>query len=200
MPNIDPPPYDQLPSTRTLLRSTALALAVAAVLLVAVVLPAEYGWDPTGAGRLLGLTEMGEIKMDLADEAAATASAESANSAAAAALLADADTAAQREDVTRVTLEPGGSVEVKLVMPAGASVAYDWSTDRGEVGYDLHGGPADGSASESYRASGGTWADQGTLDAPVAGLHGWYWQNPGGEPVTVTLRTDGGYLDIVRLG
>ena len=41
------------------------------VLLVTVVMPAEYALDPTGAGRLLGLTEMGEIKEQLAEEAAA---------------------------------------------------------------------------------------------------------------------------------
>lgn len=43
------------------------------MLLVAVVLPAEYGIDPTGAGRVLGLTPMGEIKQELAREAAAEA-------------------------------------------------------------------------------------------------------------------------------
>ena len=35
-------------------------------LLVTMVLPAEYGIDPTGVGRVLGLTEMGEIKQQLA--------------------------------------------------------------------------------------------------------------------------------------
>ena len=44
---------------------------MALILLVTVVMPAEYALDPTGAGRLLGLTEMGEIKEQLADEAAA---------------------------------------------------------------------------------------------------------------------------------
>jgi hypothetical protein len=48
-----------------------IALLVAAALLVTVVLPSEYGIDPTRAGRLLGLTEMGEIKTQLASEAAA---------------------------------------------------------------------------------------------------------------------------------
>ena len=33
------------------------------------VLPAEYGIDPTGVGRALGLTQMGEIKVQLAEEA-----------------------------------------------------------------------------------------------------------------------------------
>lgn len=45
---------------RRLLRATVGALAVAAMVLVLAVLPAEYGVDPTGAGRLLGLTRLAE--------------------------------------------------------------------------------------------------------------------------------------------
>jgi hypothetical protein len=71
MYNADVPPRHELPSSRALLRSTLIAAATAAVLLVTVVLPAEYGVDPTGVGRVIGLTEMGEIKMELAREAAA---------------------------------------------------------------------------------------------------------------------------------
>lgn len=59
-----------LPSTRTLVRSTVIAALVAIVLLVTTVLPAEYGFDPTGVGRALGLTQMGELKLELAREAA----------------------------------------------------------------------------------------------------------------------------------
>ena len=39
---------------------TLTALLVAAVVLIAVVLPAEYGVDPIRTGKLLGLTEMSE--------------------------------------------------------------------------------------------------------------------------------------------
>ncbi len=60
-----------LPTRRALMRSTIIALACALLVLFIVVLPAEYGYDPTGLGRPLGLTEMGEIKMRLAKEAAA---------------------------------------------------------------------------------------------------------------------------------
>lgn len=52
-----------------------LAAVAAIVLLVAVVLPAEYGVDPTDIGRVLRMTEMGEIKQQLAAEAAADAAA-----------------------------------------------------------------------------------------------------------------------------
>ncbi|NIM42351.1 MAG: transmembrane anchor protein [Hydrogenophaga sp.] len=75
MYNSNVPSRAELPSSQQLLRSTVIAAIVAIVLLVTVVFPAEYGKDWTGIGRVLGLTEMGEIKADLAREAAADAAA-----------------------------------------------------------------------------------------------------------------------------
>ena len=50
-------PYEaQPPSTKRLAISCLVAIAGAAIVLVTVVLPAEYGIDPTGIGRTLGLT------------------------------------------------------------------------------------------------------------------------------------------------
>ena len=69
--NSELPTQAQLPSTLQLLVSTLMAMLLAAVLLITTVLPAEYGIDPTGVGRVLGLTQMGEIKEQLAEEAAA---------------------------------------------------------------------------------------------------------------------------------
>jgi hypothetical protein len=47
-----------------------LMMLVAGVVVITCVLPAEYGVDVTGAGRLLGLTPMGEFKRAVAEEAA----------------------------------------------------------------------------------------------------------------------------------
>jgi hypothetical protein len=69
MYNTDLPNRADLPSSKKLLISTLLAIVIAAILLVTVVLPAEYGIDPTRIGRVLGLTQMGEIKTALAREA-----------------------------------------------------------------------------------------------------------------------------------
>jgi hypothetical protein len=69
MYNTDLPSRADLPSSARLLRSTIIAAVGAAAILVTVVLPADYGIDPTGAGRLLGLTDMGETKTRLATEA-----------------------------------------------------------------------------------------------------------------------------------
>ncbi|WP_108661456.1 hypothetical protein [Acuticoccus kandeliae] len=53
------------------MRSTLFAFFGAVLVVLTLVLPAEYGVDPTGVGDLLGLTEMGEVKVALAAEAEA---------------------------------------------------------------------------------------------------------------------------------
>ena len=73
MYNSDTPSQAELPSSNQLIKSTILAAIAAIVILFTVVLPAEYGIDPTGVGKLLRLTEMGQVKQQLAEEAAADA-------------------------------------------------------------------------------------------------------------------------------
>ena len=71
MYNTDIPARAELPSTRQLIKSTIAALVAAMVILVTIVLPSEYAVDPTGVGKILNLTEMGEIKQQLDAEAEA---------------------------------------------------------------------------------------------------------------------------------
>jgi len=53
-----------------LIRATLGSMAAALAILVLFWLPSEYGVDPTGLGRVMGLTQMGEIKQQLYAEAA----------------------------------------------------------------------------------------------------------------------------------
>jgi len=53
-----------------LIRATLGSMAAALAILVLFWLPAEYGVDPTGLGRVMGLTQMGEVKQQLYTEAA----------------------------------------------------------------------------------------------------------------------------------
>lgn len=69
MYNTDFPTRAELPTRAQLRRSTFIALASACAILVTIVLPSEYAVDPLGVGRMLGLTEMGQIKTQLAAEA-----------------------------------------------------------------------------------------------------------------------------------
>ena len=55
---------------RGLIQATLGSVAAALAILVLFWLPSEYGVDPTGLGRVMGLTQMGEIKQQLYAEAA----------------------------------------------------------------------------------------------------------------------------------
>lgn len=210
MYNTGTPPASELPSSRTLLRSTVIAAGVALLLLVTVVMPAEYGVDPTGIGQVLGLKQMGEIKQSLAAEAAADAAADAAGadsagttSAPAVAPMADARVAVapatgappagRRTDTISVVLQPGQGREIKLAMAEGARVDFQWSSAGGPVNYDMH---ADRTAAPAikyhgYRKGQGVATDAGVLVAAFDGMHGWFWRNRTPAPVTVTLHAAG---------
>ncbi len=214
MPDTNPATTTALPSSRTLLRSTLIAVAVATVLLVTVVMPAEYGVDPTGVGRLLGLTRMGEIKVALAKEAATADSVEAATGLGTPPAGTPTPSAAPaptppstqpsvppspaKSHVTEITLRPNEGKEIKLLMRKDARVTYSWSTDRGVVNYDTHA-DAPGISYHGYGKGSGKQSDEGVLTAAFDGAHGWFWRNRGSKTVTVTLRTNGDYLELKRM-
>lgn len=214
MYNSDTPLRAELPSSRQLVRSTILAAISALVLLVAVVLPAEFGIDPTGIGRVLRMTEMGDVKQQLAAEAAADAAATastapaqaigtapgmaSANAAQppAAAVVAAAPKIEWRDEMP-VTLTPGEGTEIKLKMVQGAKAHYSWVVEGGVVNFDTHGDAS--GKSISYEKGRGVASDEGVLEAAFTGNHGWYWRNRGKSNVKVILRTRGDYTDIRKM-
>ncbi len=207
----DPVSTPETPSAGSLLRSTVIALVVAGVLLVTCVLPAEYGTDPTGIGRVLGLTQMGEVKLALAEEAASNAAAEasadsviaaseSSDATPAAATASDTPALATRLDTTLVTLPPNKGGEIKLVMPNGTRVAYTWAVTGGVVNFDMHGDSTNAPKDwfVSYKKAQGVAADSGDLVAGFNGNHGWYWRNRGTSDVLIRLITSGAYERIEK--
>lgn len=198
MPITDTPTAQELPSSERLLRSTVIALATALLLLVVAVLPAEYGVDPTGVGRLLGLTQMGELKVALAKEAAAADAA--AGTPAPAQATAPVSTDSRWTHVTEVSLAPNEGKEVKLVMAKGARAQFEWSVAGGVVNHDTHGDSTGAPNSYiSYRKATGVAGDSGGLVAAMDGSHGWFWRNRSSESVTVTLRTKGEYAELRKM-
>jgi hypothetical protein len=69
-------------------------LLVAIFVLVAAVLPAEFGIDPTGLGRVTGLKEMGVFKVEADSQFAADAARIAAQQAADSAAASEASPAA----------------------------------------------------------------------------------------------------------
>lgn len=221
MYNANRPSKADLPSTGHLLKSTGVAAVTASALLITVVLPAEYGVDPTRIGSVFGLTEMGRIKQQLAKEAEADAAADAAavdaapaaSAAASAPAIAQAQTSgpnaappaaptvvapgAVRTDETILTLQPDQGAEIKLVMEEGATARFTWTSSGGKINFDTH---AD-RPGVSYHAygKGSSPREEGVLTAAFTGSHGWFWRNRTGQPVTITLKTEGACTEIKRV-
>ncbi len=199
--NSQQPSEKDLPTSTQLLKATVVAIAVAFILIVVVVLPAEYGSDPTGMGKILGLKEMGEIKMSLLDESHKESSQQNTTSSI------EIDHTEEvmvnntiNKDVVELTIEPGQAIEIKLEMKSGSLVQYEWKTIKGGLNYNLHGDGYKGSQQFiSYKKGRMVPSDSGELKAEFDGYHGWFWRNREKFSVTVNLQTSGDYIQIKQM-
>jgi hypothetical protein len=176
-----------LQSIANLAKATGIALAIAIVLLVFVVLPAEYNIDATGFGEAIGLTRLSAAEST--DGAAPVVSSTGASDA--------------REDSVVIEVPAGKSLEYKFSIRAGDKMKYSWKVEPSGFGvtadvdalfFDFHGEPTGGKKGffESYSVSTAS-KNRGTLTAPFDGSHGWYWKNKGATLAKVTLVTSGSY-------
>jgi hypothetical protein len=164
-----------------------ILLVLVGAIAVLFVLPAETGYDPTGVGAKLGLTEIA----DPVGEETLRGNARMEKQE----VLVVTDVAAPLDGVTDVweyELAPFESVEFKYTIPEGATMAFSWKAT-GELHYDMHAHPFDGGTAmtESY-AIGDATAMEGTYTAPFSGIHGWFWQNRSLDNVTLRIEASGG--------
>jgi hypothetical protein len=175
--------------------ATAAAVFAAGVILVAAVLPAEYGVDPLGSGQVMGLTSISDAGAPAPVAGAAPASVNlepvrpGANTPQSIPL---------REDTVTFTIGPREGLEYKYRMEKGASMVYSWAST-GRVNFDFHGEPqgAPKGYAESYQMGEGERA-AGSFFAPAPGIHGWYWENLTGNAITVTLKSSGFYASAIE--
>jgi hypothetical protein len=165
------------------------ALLAAGLILVTIVLPAEFGVDPLGTGARLGLLELGLVaqQVDALNEAAET------NAAGRAATIAGQARPFAAETVNFV-VAPRDQMEYKYRLEKGEALLYSWSATEA-VNYEFHAEP-DGAPrgyAQSYEKVSAARTASGTLTAPFSGIHGWYWQNTTDRPVTITLKSAGFY-------
>jgi hypothetical protein len=170
-------------SPPALLKATILAAVLAIVVLISVVLPAEYGIDPTGVGTVIGLTALtrAEVITD-ADELATTSR-----------------KVGYQEDSVNISVPAGAGLEYKFHLVKGETMRYEWSSNDGELYFDFHGEPAGDMTGyfESYTVGTGA-SIRGTFTASFDGSHGWYWENKTPSPIVVALNTQGTY-DVIGL-
>jgi hypothetical protein len=162
---------------------------VAGVILVTVILPAEYGVDPVGTGRWFGLTQIAQAAgttVATTETAAGSGELEPVRPGAH-----TPQTQSFRRNTMTFKLGPREGLEYKYKMEKGASFVYTWKATA-VVEFDFHGEPqgAPKGYAESYEM-GEKNAASGSFFAPTSGIHGWWWENLGSDPVTVTLDATG---------
>ena len=164
------------------------ALLVAGLVLVMFILPAEFAVDPLGVGARTGLLDLGVTAQQVeALEQGAT------DSAGQAAILVPQERAFQEETVEFVAA-PGEWLEYKYRLDKGESLLYSWKASA-PVNVEFHAEP-DGAPrgyAQTYEKGNQLTTASGTLTAPFSGIHGWWWENRGTQPVTVTLTAAGFY-------
>lgn len=212
MYNAEIPKDIELPSSKKLIKSTAIAAVSAVVVLVTCVMPAEYAIDPTGIGKVLGLTKMGEIKQSLAQESVNGLNAELAvnsveqSSARTSTQMATEENlqitmpAINKESIV-LELKSGQATEVKLTMPQSASVNFAWRATGGGLNYDMHGDAVNAPKGfyHGYRKGKNETAQQGILKAAFDGKHGWFWRNRTENTVILILNVEGQFSEMKKV-
>ena len=180
----------EAPSKAKLVRGTLAALLVAGVVLVTVVLPAEFDMDPLGTGEMLGLVVLSE-------------------SGSGGTMVGDipvrsdgiiAHRSSYRIDERTFDLAPGEFVEYKYRLEQGRSMLYSWTASfwvRSEMHSEVDG--AEEGPAEFFEVEERTLARHGSYVAPFPGIHGWYWLNENDDTVTVTLDASGFFSTSVEL-
>ena len=94
-----------------------------------------------------------------------------------------------------IELAPYEYVEYKYQLEKDATMLYSWTATAGASMTSTargHRARPTGPAEESFDKQERRQAN-GSYTAPFPGIHGWYWENPGGEAVKVRLTTAGFY-------
>ncbi|PCH85783.1 MAG: hypothetical protein COB26_11240 [Piscirickettsiaceae bacterium] len=165
-------------SVSSLIKASLLATALAAVILITAVLPAEYGIDPTGVGEALGLMAL----------------APNQNTDEQSNLLACNDDAKEQEDSVSIVIPAQSGLEYKFYLDKKALLEYSWRTDGAALYFDFHGEPQGDTTGyfKSYKEATSA-KDQGKQIVPFTGSHGWYWKNESTLPIALVLKTKGVY-------
>jgi hypothetical protein len=183
-----------------LLLLTLLTFVAAFVIVFGAIVPAEFGRDPTGLGKLGGLSRLWAPPEKTIDPNAGSAA------------RAHEYPTGYRTDVIEIPLtsflggHAGSELEYKVRLKKDATFIYEWTVtgaDRADdFHYDFHGHttPAPGEAMTvaTYRQAFGLH-QQGALNAPFEGIHGWQFSNSSEKPVVVRIKL-AGFYDLIPAG
>lgn len=181
----------QAPSEGAILRAVLIALAIAIVLLFTAILPAEYGIDPLGTGKVLHLTGISQSDSNSGGRATP------ANAG-----IYTLTPATYKVDTEEIGLHPNEGFEIKYHMQKGATLVFAWKAD-GLLQFEFHGEPdvkPKPDYFESYLLDNrlGKRESYGSFTAPSTGVHGWFWQNKTKDDVRMHLSVSG-FFDAAKM-
>jgi hypothetical protein len=112
---------------------------------------------------------------------------------------------APKTETLRIRLGFDEKTEIKAQMQKAKAIVYSWKVEGGGVYVDFHGhDPSKGDAYwVRYEEAGqetGVTGRSGSLVAPFAGEHGWFWLNTSEQPITIELTVTGYYDKLINYG
>ena len=113
---------DKQISKKKLLTYFGIAYLSAAALLVAAVLPAEYGIDPFGIGKLTGINKLNEKKAQNVEGVLSTRDEITEG-------IGFAQDKPFKTETLRIDLEDIGELEHKLIMKKGETIVFSWEVE-----------------------------------------------------------------------
>jgi hypothetical protein len=198
--------------TKKIVLATITAIILGSIIVVGAVLPAEYGIDPTGIGKITGFGKLYQpaekntltilpgtgaqsaikvLKLEGGGSEPEVVRPEEANSPAPAIQY------EERSDSVQVSLKAGKGLEYKVRILKYGRLKYEWKTSDGIVYADFHGdvkqaNPPKDIYYESYAIA---YSNNmiGNLLTPYEGRHGWYFKNMTGNDMTISIRLKGQY-------
>ncbi|RTY81742.1 hypothetical protein EKL97_07765 [Flavobacterium sp. LS1P28] len=199
----------QIVNKKQIIKAVIFALLLSVLILVSAVLPAEYGMDPIGTGKLFGFSKL-YVPAD-ADDGLATITRktfplikmEKAGSGPEVERPIEANNPApekqyaEREDTVEVIVPAGKGIEYKIYMLKYGKMKYEWTTNKGIVYFDFHGEVKQAKETNDVYFESYTLAYSnnmvGTFYAPYEGKHGWFFRNNEKTAITVTIKLKGQY-------
>jgi hypothetical protein len=198
--------------TKKIIIATIAALLFGSIIVVGAVMPAEYGIDPTGLGKLIGFDKLYQpvekntvatlpgtatqsaikvLKLEGGGSEPEVLKPEEAN------YPAPEKQYVEREDSVEINLKAFKGLEYKVEMLKYGKLKYEWITSSGIVYADCHGdvkqaNPPKDIYYESYAIA---YSNNmiGNVTVPYEGRHGWWFKNMTGQDITVKIKLKGQY-------
>lgn len=190
-----------------IIKATVIALVTSFIITIVAVLPAEYGKDYTGLGKIAGFSRLHQNE-DKSNEAEVVTPSfkeltlKNVGSSPEVPMPIEGKNPTPskqyeiRKDSVKITVPAGKGLEYKIAVLKYGQVKYAWKTNKGILFVDMHGDVKSADKKSGYFESY-TVANSnnmaGSFIAPYEGKHGWYFKNKTNQDIEVTINLTGDY-------